>query len=861
MQVIRQHWILGAVVAASFGLLLTLGAVVPGHHAGMPATTGAPIRCAATPPCATESAVATEATITRGLAGASLEDADEGETNGLDAMHERWLARLDDDGEIKPGALLAAKAESDALPELTIGAEQRDAGIWSWTSFGPGNIGGRVRAICFTSNSTIYVGGVSGGVWKSTDTGGTWTPLTDFIASLAITSIVVDPGDANHLFASTGEGFGGGGGALPGAGVFETTDAGDTWRQIPPTANWTYTNRLAFGVFPGETYLFAATDSGLWRSPLGTDNWFQVLPNANALDVKVNGARVLVGGAANAWLSTAYGNADSFVQLTTGEPNMLPNDTGRCEMAFGANNVMWASLDRNNGEVWASFDGGTTWVLRNTGLNYLCKPDNPDTCQGMYDNAIWASFDDPALVVIGGAELWRSTSYGLTFTQINNGAHYFDGTSAHGDQHAIVPPPDYGPSNRRLYFGNDGGVQSNANIYTADQDFGWTNHANHLGITQFYGGATEPSGSYVIGGTQDVGTNRYTPSGGPSAWTHVIDSDGGHCAINYLNPVFQFGEIQHLGFKRSLDFGQTFSPATTGLTEAGDENLAPFVAPFAIDPTDPTKLVAGATSVWHTSDSATSWNAIRGPTSGSPKCRAVAIAATNSNRVWVGYSDGRVSRTTNGLTNWIDLDDNGPLPDRTVTYIAINPNDASEVFVTFGGYRTDTVWYTNDAGAAWQLRTGSGDNTLPAVQVNTITYHPLNTNWIYVGTDLGVYASEDKGLTWNRTPRFGNVDNDGPVNTEAAELFWQGTDYLVAATFGRGMWKTRPMVTVYVDKANNGFEDGSAAHPYNTVQEGIAAAGNGTTISIQAGDYNESGTTTFFKHGRVVATNGIVRIH
>src|SRR6184192_1648573 len=98
--------------------------------------------------------------------------------------------RLDNNGEIRPGALLAAKTQSDALPPLTAddGFEVRDAGLWSWTALGPGNIGGRVRAICFTSNTTLYVGGVSGGIWKSTNTGGTWTPLSDFIASLAVTS-------------------------------------------------------------------------------------------------------------------------------------------------------------------------------------------------------------------------------------------------------------------------------------------------------------------------------------------------------------------------------------------------------------------------------------------------------------------------------------------------------------------------------------------------------------------------------------------------------------------------------------------------------------------------------------------------
>ena len=144
------------------------------------------------------------------------------------------------------------------------------------------------------------------------------------------------------------------------------------------------------------------------------------------------------------------------------------------------------------------------------------------------------------------------------------------------------------------------------------------------------------------------------------------------------------------------------------------------------------------------------------------------------------------------------------------------------------------------------------------MQVNTIRFHPANSNWVYVGTDLGVYASEDRGLTWKRTPRAGT--HDGPANVEVDELFWQGSDYLIAATHGRGMYRVRPFVVVYVDRANTGSEDGTSAHPYNTVQEGIDTSGNGSTISIRAGDYPE-GAKQFTKRGAVIATSGSVHIH
>ena len=180
------------------------------------------------------------------------------------------------------------------------------------------------------------------------------------------------------------------------------------------------------------------------------------------------------------------------------------------------------------------------------------------------------------------------------------------------------------------------------------------------------------------------------------------------------------------------------------------------------------------------------------------------------------------------------------------------------MFVTFGEYtNTDNVWRTTNSGADWELRVGSGNDSLPPIHINTIRYHPTNTNWIYVGTDLGVFASENKGSTWSITPRY--ASNEGPVNVEVDELFWQGNDYLIAATYGRGMFRCRLLVTVYVDKTNVGTEDGTQAHPYNTLLEGYNAAGNGTMISVKSAEYTEA-PFTFRKRGIVQATNGSVVI-
>lgn len=282
---------------------------------------------------------------------------------------------------------------------------------------------------------------------------------------------------------------------------------------------------------------------------------------------------------------------------------------------------------------------------------------------------------------------------------------------------------------------------------------------------------------------------------------------------------------------------------------------AAFIAPFTIDPNNANTLYAGGIRIWKSTDKAANWNQSRSFLTGLPFCTALGVKPGNSNEVWAGYSDGTVSRSTNGGGSWSNVDGGAPgLPDRWVMDIAVSPHFANEAIVTFSGFQSDNVWVTVNGGTNWLRRTGADPDTLPELQVNTVTYHPTNQDWIYIGTDLGVMASEDFGLHWNVAPHY--PENDGPANVEVDDLFWY-EDMLVAATYGRGMFLSRPLDVVYVDWANGGVEDGSAGNPYNTVGEGIAATGNGTTLSLRSGTYTE-GTNTFDRIGPIVVTGGTV---
>jgi photosystem II stability/assembly factor-like uncharacterized protein len=210
-----------------------------------------------------------------------------------------------------------------------------------------------------------------------------------------------------------------------------------------------------------------------------------------------------------------------------------------------------------------------------------------------------------------------------------------------------------------------------------------------------------------------------------------------------------------------------------------------FIAPFVLDPNEPNRLIAGGLSLWRTNDalaantptSGPQWHAIK-PSTGS-YISAIAVGQGNSDVVWIGHVDGMVFRSSNGTAAqpiWQRVD-SAVHAQRFCTCITIDPANHRIVYVAFGGYVNANIWATRDAGATW-LDLGS---SLPAAPVRAIAVHPRRTRLLYIGTEIGVFASEDAGATWSPT-------NEGPTNCSVDDLFWMG-ETLVCATHGRGMYR------------------------------------------------------------------------
>ena len=714
---------------------------------------------------------------------------------------------------------------------LAIGAGKPDglkfAGIepgdWAWQ--GPGNIGGRMRSIVIhpTDPTKMWVGSVGGGIWKTTNAGTAWSPVNDFMANLAVSTMVIDPTNPNIMYAGTGEGLAFAepvGDALQGDGIFKTTDGGATWNQLPSTkvtdplvcpvgvpCPWTYVNRLA--ISPDGTTILAATFSAIRRSTDGGATWSMVTANTARsyadIDFDPTNSQLAVAGSDGI---TTYSTDGGQTWLTAGYPTPGTTVPGRSELAYAPSspNIVYASINQNGGEVYLSINGGQTFNIVNTGIGYLAS-------QGYYDNIIWVNPQDPTFVLIGGVELWRSTNSGQNFAQISN-SQSAPTMSAHADHHMIVAHPGFNnTTNKTVFFGNDGGIYRTNDVSTVAQTTGWTNLNNSLGITQFYGAAGNSAG-VIIGGTQDNGSLRSASN--PNTWTSTVGGDGGFVAADPTDTNYFYTEYINLGLQRSTNGGTSASyiycnPAPTnpnggpcvapavGITDAF--NGANFIAPFILDPNEPNRLLAGGTSLWRSNDikaaGLPTWAAIKGSIL-SP-ISAIAVAQGNSNFIVVGHLNGRIFLTQDGtavLPNWGMGIDVGT-PARYVTRIAIDETRLTPwIYATFGGFSADNVWCTKDLGVTWTDVTGSGITGLPDVPVRSIVINPARQDQLYVGTEIGIFASEDAGATWA-------LPQDGPANVSVDELFWN-RGQLVAATHGRGIYKTTAPV----------FSSPGACQPY-----------------------------------------------
>jgi photosystem II stability/assembly factor-like uncharacterized protein len=699
--------------------------------------------------------------------------------HGAHAAWERAQLR-DEKGRIPDNALAKAFAQKRAMPFRPQAWSEfshnlsTERPIWTWK--GPGNIGGRTLSIVIhpINPSIMWLGGVSGGIWKTTNGGESWHTNTDFLPSLDISCLAIDPRDPDVLYAGTD---------YPDAiGIYKTTDGGKKWALLSSTPQRVH--RIA--VSPTDSkILLAATYDGIYRSPDAGQSWNKTDSGCVFEQVvfhPTDGMKALASGYCTAQYSSDGG-------LTWTDSAGLPLPGGRVELAYARSDpsVVYASVDSDGGRpIYRSNDGGQSFAA--TG------GDTGDNGYYGFATALWVDPTNSNNLVVGGVNLYRSTDRGKTFTLIGNGGGLnYTPRSLHEDQHTVLSPPGFdGSTNKTVFIGNDGGIFRTDDIYaspgfdphTGFVTLGWVKLAHHLGITQFYGGAGNSSTGSLIGGNQDNGVVLSNQSG-TEHWVPSVGGDGGFCAADQTDPNTFYGEAQYRYiFRISWNKGAS----DIFLISGGIIDRSLYIAPFILDPNNQNTMLAGGAQLWRTLMAKSSpvppaWSSIKAALPTGALVSAIAIAQGDSDIIWVGYDDGSLYYTTNGTQSnptWVQANLGSPnLPARYCERIAINPQKSSQVYVTFGGYSSDNVWKTVDYGANWT----DISNGLPSAPVRSLAISPSNSKALYIGTDVGIFATADEGSTWSS-------DNEGLANVQVNELFWVGKR-LVAATYGRGMFATR----------------------------------------------------------------------
>ncbi len=700
--------------------------------------------------------------------------------------------------------------------------------ISSWSPLGPGNIGGRIRSILISPKNpnTILIGAVAGGVWKTTDGGAAWLPKTDNGNPIAIGCMA---NDKDTVYAGTGEGWGNVD-AVYGGGIYKSTDFGDTWTLLDSTTSnnpltavyWNFRNVLKIAI-DRKGNIYAVTkafnykdgvgkyygNGGLYKSSNGGATWRNiskgVTNNFNGSDViPINPDTILFAtqdnGATVGGIFKTTNGGGTWVQSTNGLPS---SNYGRISFAQNPQNPnsIFAAFELTNtskglSEVVKSTDGGSNWTkltnpqrIASTGnLSYFGT-------QGWYNNVITIDPFDSNNIYLGGVDIMKSTNGGKSWAQLTYWDASFGYPAVHADHHAIVFDTT---TTGVFYDGNDGGIYK-----AAGGGSNWTNLNNNLAITQFYGGAVFPTGNTIYGGTQDNGELQFTGSG--TNWNQVVGGDGGYTAVDQSNSNIAYEEYTYLQISKTINGGNTWNTSFKGLTDAGVDTLCLFIAPFSLNPENPSVLIAGSNKVWLTTDGADNWNQSGQVLSSGNLISAVTIVDSLSHLLgFAGTTDGRIFKCTNvtGSTGdvWTEVtptsgngvQNNGAY----VRRIIVNLNNKQDIYACYSGYNDDGVTptrhilYSTDQGISW--KDISGD--LPDVPVHSLVIDPNNPQTLYIGTETGVYQTTNGGTNWVNTTT--GMPNYAPVD----ELVRQtGTNKLFAFTHGRSAFQTTTPLPVELE--------------------------------------------------------------
>ena len=654
-----------------------------------------------------------------------------------------------------------------------------------YRSLGPA-WGGRVsRAVGVPGDPrTYYAATASGGVWKSSDGGQTWTPVFDDQPASSIGSIAVAPSDPNVVYVGAGE-ANVRGNVAAGNGIYKSVDAGKTWThvwrqdgQIGTMAVHPRNPDIAFAAVLGHAF-GPNPERGVYRTRDGGKTWQQVLKkdaDTGASDVALDPSNPnivfagfwqtrrrpweLVSGGPGSGLHVSRDGGDTWTTLTG---HGLPKGPwGKVGVAVAPSDGrrVYALIEAEAGGLFRSDDGGTEWtrVSAHRGLRQRAWYYSTLTVHPTNANEVWFP-QVPLLKTIDG---------GKTIEYVKG----YD----HGDHHDLwIDPADP----RRMIIANDGGVEISLNG-------GESWFAPKLPIGQFYHIDVDARVPFHVGGTlQDIGTAQ-GPSdnllrGGvtPYEWYGVGGGEAGHIVSDPSDPnVVYAGE--YLGIMTRYDHrtrqARNISAWPDNPSGWGAEQMKyrfQWTAPISISPHDPKVVYHAAQVLFRTRDGGQTWDAMSGDLTRNDKTKqqwsggpitgdntgvetyctifAVAESPLEKGLIWVGSDDGLVHVTRDDGRTWTNVTSAMPGMPEWGTVATVEPSrfDAGTAYVVVDAHRLDDMrpylFKTTDYGKTWTRL----DKTLPQdVYLHVVREDPTSRALLYLGTERGVMLSRDGGSTW-----------------------------------------------------------------------------------------------------------------
>ncbi len=725
------------------------------------------------------------------------------------------------------------------------------ANVDRWVSIGPtllteglGAVG-RLHHIVIdpTRPNTMYVasgGGSGSGIWKTTDEGATWDPVTDGFGTPNVKALAMDPSDPSRLFAATTR------------GLIRTTDGGTTWATVADN------DVLGGGsadeslhVDPGDpSTLYATSGAGVLVSTDGGARWSVTLAAGRATDLildRTHPARLVaaIRNDNDPVVTGVHESVDagaSWRQLTGCPGGRLPT----------ARRGTTVRLAISRGTLFASYQTTSDWTLYRT-TDVGCsiggrsetvwargwRPTGAVGSDPIFKRLwkfIYADPSDPKFVYAGGTDLWMSGDSGDTFTRT---------TEPHVDHQAFAVRPT---NHRTIYTLSDGGIYRSTARGSAGS---WSFIGRGIRNVEFYDLASAPTNpDVVIGGTQDNGTVRYdAPS---TTWAWKRGGDGATVAIDPFDEDIMYSMGQHAdSISRSGNGGDDWTSISGALPAGQCYNLH-----YQVHPTNPKIVLASCMSLWRLRQPGSTWQAILTLSGGTGVVRSAVDPAADV--YYAGTSNGALHAGIGGTGFSLILQNS---TGREVTDIEVDPDDPTTVFVTFRGDRGRVMRVRRAGRAPFTYTAEDITVDLPVdLRAQSVAVDRMHPRTIYLGTQRGVYRGRLATATgpWAWT-RYGNGIPDPDVR---AVHVHPATGVLRAASLGRGVYEVNtgpPLGSVLVatgritflraHERGSGFGDGSEFLDVEAVVKLAGAPGQSFGLRLRQGP-DEHAAVAMFDHLR-----------